>query len=63
MLHCGDITAAFLQGLGLARVLIMSLPKMMFQEFLLEVCWLQRNLFMEQKMLHVDFGDPCARPC
>ena len=27
MLHCGDITAAFLQGLGLARVLIMSLLK------------------------------------
>ena len=27
MLHCGNITAAFLQGLGLARVLIMALPK------------------------------------
>ena len=26
-LHCGDITAAFLQGYGLARVLLLSLPK------------------------------------
>ena len=27
MLHCGDVTAAFLQGQGLARVLVMAIPK------------------------------------